>query len=110
MKECLYVAIVGDVASGAAELRSSEDHGGVLDNTGRARSTCEAGLEPPFGMPTNGRHGEARLRLLVSSGTYDKLRRGARRLRQAHAERLHSDGVQNEAYARRQLHVRTEQR
>lgn len=60
-------------------------------------------------MPTYGGHGEASLRLLVSSGSHDKLR-GARRRRQAHVEWFHSDSEQDEAYARRQLHVHAQQR
>lgn len=91
--------IAGDVASGTAKLRPSEDHGSVLDNTRCAWFAREARLEPPFGMPTYSGHGKASLRLLVSSGPYDKLRRGARRRRQAHDERLHFDSEQNEAYA-----------
>lgn len=97
--------IIGDVASGTAKLFPFEDHGSVFDNTRCAWFARKARIEPPFGMSTYGGHGKASLRLLVSSGPYDKLRRGARRRRQAHAEWLHFNGEQNEAYAQRQLHV-----
>lgn len=98
------------VASGATEFRALEDHGSVLDHTRRPRFTREARLEPSTGVSTEGRGGIAPLRVLVSPGAHDQLRRGARRESRADQERIDPDGRQNETLAWRQLHLRTEQR
>ena len=97
----MRVEISGYVASGATEFRALEDHRSVLDHTRGAWFTCEAGLEPSAGVSTKGSRGVAPLRLLVSPGAHDQLRRGARRESWADQERIDFNGQQNEAVARR---------
>lgn len=63
----------------AAAIRAAEHHGGIRGDTGWAGSPREAGLQSAFGVPADGSHRIARLRVLVSRGAHDKLRLRARR-------------------------------
>lgn len=61
-------------------------------------------------MPTDGGRGIAQLYILVSRGTYDKLRQRARRESRADEKRLGTRREESEARARRELHLLAEQR
>jgi len=96
--------------AGAAAIRATEHHGGVLGDTGWSESPREAGLQSASGVSADGGHGITQLHILVPRGANDKLRQRARRPGRAEEERLAAPRGEGKALARRELHVFAEQR